>query len=141
MNYLVDTNVISELRKKNCDVQVKAFVERLPVESLYICVISLGEIQYGIKKLENSPKKRELRLWLDEQLPDWFSGRIIPIDLDIALVWGIMRAEHKATLPASDSLLAAAALTRHLTILTRNVQDFESIPGVELINPWKSKEV
>jgi predicted nucleic acid-binding protein len=137
MNYLVDTNVISELRKKNCDSNVKAFVERLPAELLYICVISLGEIQYGIKKLKNPDKKRELLIWLDEQLPDWFSGRIIPIDSDIALVWGTLRAENKETLPASDSLLAATALARHLTILTRNVKDFERISGVEFINPWE----
>jgi predicted nucleic acid-binding protein len=137
MNYLVDTNVISELRKKNCDANVRAFVEHLHIESLYICVISLGEIQYGIKKLENSPKKQELLVWLGEQLPGWFNKRIIPIDSDIALAWGTLRAKHKATLPAPDSLLAATALAWHLTLVTRNTIDFEKIAGVEFINPWE----
>jgi predicted nucleic acid-binding protein len=137
MNYLVDTNVISEFRKANCNANVRAFVESLSSESLYISVISLSEIQYGIKKMENSLKKQELLVWLGEQLPDWFYGRIIPIDSDIALAWGTLRAVHKATLPASDSLLAATALALHLTILTRNTKDFETIAGVEIINPWQ----
>jgi predicted nucleic acid-binding protein len=137
MNYLVDTNVISEFRKTNCNANVRTFVESLSSESLYISVISLGEIQYGVKKMENSLKKQQLIVWLGEQLPDWFSGRIIPIDADIALAWGTLRAKHKATLSASDSLLAATALARHLTLLTRNTKDFEEIAGVECINPWE----
>lgn len=127
MNYLIDTNVISEFRKINCNVHVRSFIDSLVNESLYISVISLGEIQYGITKMEASKKKHELLLWVSEQLPNWFNGRIIPIDSEVSLVWGTLRAGHKITLPATDSLLAASALTHHLTLLTRNVKDFENI--------------
>jgi predicted nucleic acid-binding protein len=137
MNYLVDTNVISEFRKENCNARVRSFIESLARESLYISVITLGEIQYGIKKMENSPKKQELLVWLGGQLPDWFNKRIIPVDSDIALAWGTLRAKHKATLPAPDLLLAATALAWHLTLVTRNTIDFEKIAGVEFINPWE----
>jgi predicted nucleic acid-binding protein len=136
MNYLVDTNVISEIRKENCNPTVREFMESLDGESLYISVISLGEIQYGITKVESRKKKDELLSWLSEQLATWFNGRIIPIDINVALIWGQMRAEHKATLPAADSLLAATALAHRLTVLTRNEKDFADIDGVRVINPW-----
>ncbi|GMO25539.1 MAG: type II toxin-antitoxin system VapC family toxin [Termitinemataceae bacterium] len=136
MNYLVDTNVISEFRKTDCNDHVRSFVESLANESLYISAISLGEIQYGVAKMEASKKKHELLVWVSVQLPDWFSERIIPVDSEISFVWGSLRAEHKATLPAVDSLLAATALTHHLTILTRNEKDFENISGLNYINPW-----
>jgi predicted nucleic acid-binding protein len=141
MNYLVDTNVISELRKSNCNENVKVFIEQLPPECLYLSAISLGEISFGIKKMDNTHKKSALIIWFESQLPEWFEGRVISIDSNIAIEWGAIRAKHKETLPVSDSLLAATALTHHLTILTRNVKDFERIEGISFINSWEPKPV
>jgi predicted nucleic acid-binding protein len=138
VNYLIDTNVISELRKDNCNPQVKFYLEKISSKSVFISVISIGEIAYGIKKLHDEKKKAELSIWFDNQLPEMFSGRIIPIDMEVMIEWGNIRAKYEKTLPFLDSLIAATALTHHLTLLTRNIRDFECMEDISLLNPWNA---
>jgi predicted nucleic acid-binding protein len=137
MKYLLDTNVVSELRKRNCNRNVRAFVEPLPTTSVFMSVISMGEIAFGIRTLKDENKKAELLEWFETQLPEMFRGRIIAIDSEIMITWGNMCADHKATLPSPDSFIAATALVYDLTILTRNVKDFEAIHNISLLNPWE----
>jgi len=136
MKYLLDTNVISELRKKTCNLNVKNTIEKIEPNDLYLSVISIGEIEMGVQKLAEQQKKIEISLWLHNKLPLWFVDRIIPINFDIMVTWGKLCAESKRTLPIIDSLIAATAITYRAILLTRNVNDFDNIKGLELINPW-----
>jgi predicted nucleic acid-binding protein len=136
VRYLLDTNIISEARKQDCDPGVKRFLEDLTWEDLYISSITVGEICYGIEKLPASKKKHELSIWLYSKLPEWFNGRIIPMDADVMTEWGKIRAYTDRTMPIVDTMIASAAITHHMTLVTRNTKDFEGIEGLMLINPW-----
>jgi len=133
---LLDTNVLSEIRKLYGDERVKNFVNSLREEDVYISVLSIGEIGFGIEKLPAGPKKTELLIWLTQKLPERFGGRIIPLDTNIMAEWGRLQARTAKTLPVFDSLIAASALARNLTVVTRNTKDFENIEGLDLLNPW-----
>jgi predicted nucleic acid-binding protein len=137
MKYLLDTNVISELRKKTCNLSVKNTIEKIDPNDLYLSVISIGEIEMGVQKLNEHQKKHEISLWLHSKLRLWFAERIIPINFDIMVTWGKLCAESKKTLPVIDSLIAATAITYRTVLLTRNIKDFEDIKELELINPWR----
>ena len=135
MKYLLDTNVLSEIRKPRGLAVVKNYVDSLLEEDIFISVISIGEIVFGIEKLASGPKKTELFIWLTQKLPERFGNRIIPLDIDIMAEWGRLQAR-TSTLPVFDSLIAATALARRLTVVTHNVKDFERIEGIILFNPW-----
>ena len=137
MKYLLDTNVISEMQKSNCNPKVRAFTDEIPLEDMFTCVVSIGEICYGVERLPPGKKKHELSLWLFTKLPGWFKGRVIPLDTEIMLEWGNIRANAGRTLPVVDTLIASAAITHHMTLVTRNTKDFEDIEGIMLINPWE----
>ena len=139
MKYLLDTNIISEARKPNCDPKVKRFLDGLAGEDLYISSITVGEICYGIEKLPTGKKKHELSIWLYTKLPEWFNGRVISMDADVMAEWGKIRANTGRTLPVADSMIASAAITHHMTLVTRNTGDFIGIEGLMLINPWEFK--
>jgi len=138
LNYLFDINVLSELTAKNPNASVVAWVENIDQENIFLSVVAIGELKKGIEKLPGSRKKKDLISWLENDLLIRFGERIIPLDLPVMLVWGTMVAELEKAgtpLPAIDSLLAASASQRGLTLVTRNTKDFEPA-GIPLINPW-----
>jgi len=138
LNYLFDTNVLSELTAKNPDANVVTWVENIDQENIFLSVVAIGELKKGIEKLPGSRKKKDLISWLENDLLIRFGERIIPLDLPVMLVWGTMVAELEKAgtpLPAIDSLLAASASQRGLTLVTRNTKDFEPA-GIPFINPW-----
>ncbi|NCT22353.1 type II toxin-antitoxin system VapC family toxin [bacterium] len=138
MKYLLDTCVLSELVTKQPDPKVVEFVDSLDPDDVYLSVLTIGEIVKGIEKLPNSRRKQELHTWLKEDLLSRFQGKIIPIDEDVIVEWGILTARIEAAgkpMPAIDSLIAATAQTNRLALVTRNVDDF-SASGVKLVNPW-----
>ena len=137
MKYLLDTNIISEMKKSNCNPKVRAFTDKIPLEDMYICAVSVGELSYGMEKLPPGKKKNELLLWFNTKLPEYFYQRIISLDTDIMIEWGKIRAKTGRTMPVIDSLIASAAITRHMTLVTRNTRDFEDIEEIMLINPWE----
>jgi predicted nucleic acid-binding protein len=137
VKYLLDTSVISDIRKKNGSPRVIAFVNSLPPEDVYISILSVGEIAYGIEKLHQGKKRAELFHWLNDQIPAAFKNRIISPDSASMLEWGKLRAGIGRTLPYIDSLLAATALAYRLIILTRNIRHFDEIGGLSLLNPWE----
>jgi predicted nucleic acid-binding protein len=137
VKYLLDTNVISELQKTNCNKNVKAFTDQIPWDDFYISVITIGELCYGIEKLPHERKKHDLSIWLYSKVPQWFNRRIISLDTEVLLEWGKIRANVGRTLPVVDSLLAAAAITHHMILVTRNIKDFDGIEGINLLNPWE----
>lgn len=139
MSYLIDTNVLSELRRKQPDTHVVAWFAERATQSLFLSVLTLGEIRKGIERLDDShtdaARRQSLGDWLEQDLPTFFLGRLLGVDAGVADRWGRMQALAGRPLPAIDSLLAATALQHNLTMVTRNVKDFVDM-GVDLINPW-----
>lgn len=137
MSYLLDTNVISESVRKSPDKGVIAWLGSVPAEALYISVLTLGEVRKGVEGIDDHNRREKLRLWLEHELPEWFEGRVVTVDLAVADRWGRMLAAAGRPLPTIDSLLAATALHHELRLVTRNTRDYR-FPGLEVINPWKA---
>jgi predicted nucleic acid-binding protein len=135
VSYLIDTNVLSELRRKAPELSVVSWFEKRPPASLYLSVLTLGEIRKGIETLTDGKRKLVLRDWLDVDLPTFFTGRILAIDGAVADRWGRIVAGAGRPVAAIESLLAATAVTHDLILVTRNVKDFIAFP-VTTINPW-----
>lgn len=109
-----------------------------PEPSLFLSVITLGEIQAGISKLPESSRKAMLASWVNNDLMQRFQGRILSVDTEVAVAWGIKRGEAAAlgnVLPLADSQIAATAITRGMTVVTRNVADMQRC-GALTLNPW-----
>ena len=135
MSYLLDTNVLSELVRAKPNEAVLAWFSEVPDESLYISVLTIGEIRKGEEGLSDGKRKEKLRLWLEHELPEWFGGRVLDIDAAVAERWGRLQADAQRPIPAIDSLLAATALHHELRMVTRNNKDFDDA-ALEVINPW-----
>ncbi len=138
MNYLLDTNVISELIAKKPHQPVLDWLDAQDPSSIYLSVITVGELQKGIAKLPASTRKDVLQTWLSDDLLSRFQGHILPIDVAVSLVWGELvgqLAHVGRPLAALDSLIAAIALHHRCTLVTRNEHDFIDT-GVPVINPW-----
>lgn len=136
MSYLLDTNVLSELRRKCPDPHVVSWLEQRPAHSLYLSVLTVGEIRHGVENVTDLPRRQALQDWLEHELPSFFAGRILPINDRVADCWGRLLAEAGRPVAAVDSLLAATAVTHGLTLVTRNVKDFRGI-AAHIINPWE----
>ena len=135
MSYLLDTNILSETIRKSPNSLVLTWLDKIPAEALFISVLTLGEIRKGIEALSDKRRREQLRIWLEYELPAWFEGRVLPVDLAVADRWGRLLAEAGRTLPTIDSLLAATAIHHELRLVTRNSRDFD-YPGLEVINPF-----
>lgn len=138
MNFLIDTNVLSELRRAQPEERVVRWFEKRGQRTLYLSVLTLGEIRKGIAKMPFGPRRDALDHWLADELPRYFSGRVLPFDAATADTWGQLSASTQRPLPAIDGLLAATALRHGLTMVTRNTRDFEGL-GLHLINPWTAE--
>lgn len=139
MKYLLDTCLISELVKKEPNPAVVSWLEEQEEQTLFLSVLNLGELQKGISKLPDGPKKDELQAWVTLDLVERFAGRIIDIDLETALCWGRLQGAAEQAgekLPVMDSLIAATATAHGLAVVTRNVRDMERCGG-HVCNPWK----
>lgn len=139
MSYLIDTNVLSELRRRDPDAKVVRWMSERPATTLYLSVLTLGELRKGIEGLPEGERKRRLLDWLEVELPAFFTGRILPVDARVADRWGRLVAQAGRPLPAIDSLLAATALAHGLTLITRNLKDFQH-PGLAVVDPWSEAE-
>lgn len=138
MMYLLDTNVISELRRsrtRRADRRVKAWSASVDAGSMFLSVISLLELELGTLLMERRDPAQgaALRSWMNNQVLPSFSGRILSIDSDTALRCAVLHVPNPRSY--RDSLIAATALVHGMTVVTRNTSDFE-FTGVELLNPW-----
>jgi predicted nucleic acid-binding protein len=138
--FLLDTNIVSELRTKNPEPRVVEWMEAADEGLLYLSVLTVGEIRKGAALLPQDRRRTHLETWLEIDLQARFAGRILPINSAIADRWGWIAAEAKRkgmTLPIIDGLLAATALHHNLTIVSRNVKDFVNTQ-VPVLNPWEA---
>ncbi|MBP7282570.1 MAG: type II toxin-antitoxin system VapC family toxin [Leptospiraceae bacterium] len=138
MKYLLDTCFISELIKSKPNVGVLNWLEDKEESTLYLSALTLGEIKKGISKLPDSKKKKDLTKWLTE-LEKRFEDRIISIDPDISLKWGLVQGEleqNGKSMPTIDALIACSALVHNLTVITHNAKDIKR-SKVEVFDPWE----
>lgn len=136
--YILDTNVVSELRKaKKAHQSVKKWAQPLPSASLYISVISVLELEIGIFLIERCDREQGaiLRAWMDRHVLPTFSGRILAIDTAVAQRCATLHVPDPRS--DRDALIAATALVHGMTVVTRNVADFERME-VGVLNPWES---
>ena len=139
MKLLLDTCVLSEIRRTDGSPAVKGFIDAMPADALFLSVITLGEITKGIALLDDGRKKRELTAWRIG-LSGHFGDQILPIDQESAEIWGQLSAagQEKGTLiPVADGLIAATAIQHGLHVVTRNTPHFEAA-GAMVVNPWFS---
>ncbi|MBV1703939.1 MAG: PIN domain-containing protein [Hyphomicrobiales bacterium] len=138
MSFLIDANVLSEPRRSEPDRRVLDWLDRLDEDRAFISVVSLAEIRRGVALMDAGRRRDALAEWLVRDLSERFAGRILAVDENTAFVWGDLMADAKrrgVSLASMDGLLAAAALAHDLTLVTRNVRDFENL-GVRLFDPW-----
>jgi predicted nucleic acid-binding protein len=137
VTFLLDTNVISELRKpaSRVDQAVRRWAANQQPERMFLSVISVMELEIGIGRVERHDLSQARRLteWLETRVLQAFSGRMLPIDLAVARRSAILHVPDPR--PERDALIAATALVNDLTVVTRNVSDFAPL-GVRLQNPW-----
>ena len=139
MKYLLDTNVISELIKKEPHPSVLRWIDEQEEFTLCLSVITFGELQKGISKLFDKNRVERLQTWVDQDLANRFAGRILPLDFATLLTWGKVQGNSEKSgnsLPVLDSLIAATAMTKKLIVVTRNTKDIERCQAA-VYNPWE----
>jgi len=135
VTYLLDTNILSETRKRKAATGVTEWIAATPPELLHVSVLTLGEIEHGIMRIRGRGDHEQavgLERWLRE-VEAGFADRILPVTLPVASAWG--RQQHSQPLPVIDGLIAATAKVNGLTVVTRNAKDFER-SGVQVLNPF-----
>jgi toxin FitB len=136
--FLLDTNCISEAVRLRPEPNVVRWLENAEEQSLYLSVLTLGEIRKGLVNVPQGQRYAQLETWLNVELRERFAGRILSVDAGVAERWGVLIGEAKRTgkaIPVVDSILAATALHHDLTVVTRNVADFQ-LAQVAVVNPW-----
>lgn len=139
MSVLLDTSVVSELYRAVPDQRVRDAIRQHHSDELFLSVITIGEVNKGIKLLTPGRKRTGLETWL-LGLEQGFADRILPVDLETARIWGRLTAQarlNSVQIPVADGLIAAAALRHGCRVMTRNTRDFVS-SGVSLIDPWSN---
>ena len=138
MSWLLDTCVVSELVRPRPKASVVSWVLERDEDELFLSVITIGELEKGIARLPDSPKRVALEQWVRRELADRFRGRLLPVDAGVAARWGALVGASEARgqpLPVIDSLIAATGMQYDLTLVTRNTDDLERC-GARCFNPW-----
>ena len=138
MTYLLDTNVVSALVKPRPEARVVAWIESVDEDDVFLSVVTLSEIRFGVERLPPGARRVGLEEWLSQDLPDRFEGRILAIDQGVADACGRIRAKRLSAgkpINTMDALIASVAARHGLILVTRNERDFEET-GVAIHNPW-----
>lgn len=136
--WLLDTNVLSELRRPKPNPKVAAFVASKPLDLLYVSTVTFAEIRFGIELIPDAARRAELHDWLTHRLRPMFERRALPVSEDVMLKWRLLveegrKARHTFSQP--DLIIAATALHHGLTVVTRDTGDFEKARA-PVVNPW-----
>jgi toxin FitB len=137
MSFLLDTNVVSEMRRvERLDRRVQAWMSGIPASDMFLSVVTVMELEVGTRqRLRRDPDQgRMFRTWVDTRVLPLFAGRILPFDLDVAQRCAPLHVPDRR--PDRDAMIAATALVHRLTVVTRNVVDFAPM-GVPVLNPWE----
>lgn len=137
--FVIDTDVVSELRKVRsgkANGGVTAWATEVPSAQMFISSITIHELEYGVLLRERSDPRQGavLRTWLDESVSAAFADRVLPVNEAVARRAAALHVPDPA--PFRDALIGATALVEGMTIVTRNVRDFERFEDIELVNPW-----
>ena len=139
MAFLLDTNVVSETVKAKPEQRVLDWLEAQTPAELFLAAQTIGELIRGARKVKEKARRESFEHWIERDLADQFEGRVLPFDGPAAVQWGrLMGDGDRIGRPpaAADAQIAAVAIRHDLTLVTRNVRDFESL-GVALLNPWE----
>lgn len=115
--------------------RVVDWMAQRPASTLYLSVLTLGELRKGVEGVVDSARRTALLDWLETELPAFFSGRVLPVDVQVADRWGRMMAAARRPVPAIDSLIGATAAHHGLSLVTRNGRDYADL-GLDTIDPW-----
>ena len=142
MTYLLDTCVLSKLRKisKTKDKILQEWILKYSEEQYFLSVLTIGEIQQGISKLEDAKHKRILENWLSGDVLRRFENRILPIDARVATKWGDLSGislKNGNPHPVIDGLIASTAIVHDFILVTENIKDFSKIEELKIFNPWE----
>jgi toxin FitB len=138
VSWLLDTNVISELRKPRCHEGVKVWADKQSPISMYLSTVTMAEIRFGIEQVSDEARQRTLSSWLDSELHSWFAGRILAVDEEVIMEWRRMVVRSRSvrhTFSQPDLFIAAIASVHKLCVVTLNVKDFQ-VAGVSVLDPW-----
>jgi predicted nucleic acid-binding protein len=138
VSFLLDTNVVSELAKPQPNAGVVRWLHEADEDSLFLSVITLAEVRFGVERLPPGARRNRLDAWIREELAGRFEGRILAVDAGVAEAWGQAMATTEAQgrrMNLMDCFLAATAIVHRLTLVTRNTEDFAGFAG-ELLSPW-----
>jgi toxin FitB len=136
--WLLDTNVISELRRPRPSARVRAFVAGQPLESLFVSTVTFAEIRYGIEAVGDPGRRAELHEWLMHKVRPMFDQRVLEVSEDVMFKWRLLVDEGRRvghTFSQPDLIIAATALHHGLTVVTRDTGDY-TLARVSLLNPW-----
>jgi predicted nucleic acid-binding protein len=140
--WLLDTNVISELRRPRPEARVVEFVAAQPLEQLFVSTVTFAEIRYGIEMVGDALRRTELNEWLDNRIRPMFNQRVLAVSEDVMFKWRLLVEEGRKvghTFSQPDLIIAATALHHGLTVVTRDTADY-SRSRVPLFNPWANQE-
>ena len=138
MAWLLDTNILSELRRPKPEQKVVAFVAGCPLDQLYVSAVTLAEIRFGIELVGEPSRSADLNSWLTNKVRPMFGERVLQITEDIMLKWRLLVEEGRRTghtFSQPDLIIAATAIHHGLTLVTRDRSDYDKA-GVRLLNPW-----
>lgn len=136
--WILDTNVLYELRRPRPEPKVISWISTLPLASLHVSIVTFAEIRFGIERLDDAIRRAELSDWLAHKVRPMFEGRVLPVSEDVMLKWRILvEAGRKVghTLSQPDLILAATARHYSLTMMSRDTAEFIRA-GVAVTNPW-----
>ena len=137
--WLLDTNVLSEFRRPKPDTKVVRFVSAQSLDLLYVSVVTLAAIRFGIEMVKDANRRMELNEWVENRLRPMFADRILELTEDIMLKWRLLVEEGRKkghTFSQPDLMIAATALHHGLTVVSRDTREYEEA-NVPILNPWK----
>jgi predicted nucleic acid-binding protein len=140
--WLLDTNVISELRRPRPEVRVVAFISAQSLENLHVSTVTLAEIRFGIELLDNAQRRAELNEWLAHRVRPMFAQRVLPVTEDVMFKWRLLVEEGRKTghtFSQPDLIIAATAIEHGLTVVSRDTADYEKA-RIPVFNPWKATD-
>jgi toxin FitB len=138
--WLLDTNILSEIRKRKPHRKVVAFVAEQPLDLLYVSTVTFAEIRFGIELLTDATRRAELNVWLTHKVRPLFAQRVLGVTEEVLFKWRLLVEEGRKaghTFSQPDLFIAATALHHGMTIVSRDTREFE-LAGVPVFSPWRS---